>query len=280
MSKRVLWSLVVVLASWSMAWGQQPPRGYLGLAPAPPAAGSNAIVIGEVDPNGPAAKAGIRPGDRIVKVDDQAPAGADALTEMFAKHKPGDKVTIVIQREGKEQKFDVTLAERPDRPGQDRPGPGAPGSEPEKATAFLGVAMQDMTPQLRPRLGVNVDQGVIVAEVTPNSPAAKAGLQSGDVVVQANDKPVATSRQLFGIVQQTGPGKELALKVARGKDTRDVKVTLAEPQADTGAGRPPRPAPRVDIPRVGEDASRMRAMEKRIDELEKRIQDLEKKLNK
>jgi len=290
MRKSLVLSLALLCAGWSMAWGQQPPRGYLGIHPAPPAAGSNAIVIGEVDPNGPAGKAGLRSGDRIVKVNDQAPASEDAFTDMLSKHKPGDKLTFIVQRGGQEQKFDVTLAERPadqappagdrdrDRPRDDRPR----DRDQERPRAFLGVAMQDMSPELRQRLNVNADQGVIVAEVTPNSPAAKAGLQNGDVITQANDKPITNSRQLFDVIQQAGAGKEVSLKFARGKDTKDVKVTLAEPPADLGAGRPRAPGlgglPRIDIPRIGGgDSDRVRTLEKKIDELEKRIQELEKK---
>lgn len=280
-------SLVLLFAGWSMAWGQQQvPRAYLGIQPAPPAANSNAIVIGDVDPNGPAGKAGLKSGDRIVRVDDQAPASLDAFTDMLSKHKPGDKLSFVVQRDGKEEKINVTLSERPAEgapPATDRNQGRERDRDQEAPRAFLGVAMQDMSPQLKQRLGVNVDQGVIVAEVTPNSPAAKAGLQNGDVITQANGKAITASRQLFDAIQQVGAGKEVNLKVARGSDTRDVKVTLAEPPADLGRtripglGGPGSGFPRIDIPRIGGDGDRMRALEKKIDDLEKRIQELEKR---
>src|SRR5262245_53043234 len=100
MCVRKFTALAIVLAACTAAAAQQPPKVYLGITPAPPAAGTSGIVLEDVDPNGPSAKAGLRPGDRIVKVNDQAVAGDEAFLEILAKLKPGDKLALVAVRGG------------------------------------------------------------------------------------------------------------------------------------------------------------------------------------
>jgi S1-C subfamily serine protease len=71
------------------------------------------IVIEGVMPDSPAEKAGLKAGDTIVSVNKVAPKDRDDLVKTVGQHKPGDKLTVVIKRDGKEQTFVVTLAERP-----------------------------------------------------------------------------------------------------------------------------------------------------------------------
>jgi S1-C subfamily serine protease len=71
------------------------------------------VVISEVIPDSPAAKAGLKSGDVVFKVGKEEIKDQQNLVEMISKHKPGDKVSVVIKRDGKEQTIDVTLGERP-----------------------------------------------------------------------------------------------------------------------------------------------------------------------
>jgi serine protease Do len=93
---------------------------------------------------------------------------------------------------------------------------------------FMGVNIQDVTPTLAEKFGVKETQGAIVSEVTPNSPAQKAGLKDGDVIVEFDGKPVHDSRHLKLQVAQTAPGKDVSVKVDRDGTQKELTVTLKE----------------------------------------------------
>jgi len=95
---------------------------------------------------------------------------------------------------------------------------------------WLGVAIQGITPAIARSLGLDPEHpsGALVASVTPNSPAAKAGLEQGDIIVQAGGRPVKAVHDLPRIVAATPPGQKLELTVRRnGKDTT-LSATVAE----------------------------------------------------
>ncbi len=93
---------------------------------------------------------------------------------------------------------------------------------------FMGVNIQNVTPSLAEKFGVKDRDGAIVSEVTPDSPADKAGLKDGDVIVEFDGKPVHDSRHLKLQVAQTAPGKEVAVKVSRDGAEKAFEVTLKE----------------------------------------------------
>lgn len=99
---------------------------------------------------------------------------------------------------------------------------------------YLGIYIQPLTPDLAEEFNLPGEtRGALVGGVTPNSPAARAGLQNGDVVVALNDKPIADSRNLQLNVAQTPPGSRVKLHVLRGEPGQDpaernLSVTLGE----------------------------------------------------
>lgn len=93
---------------------------------------------------------------------------------------------------------------------------------------FLGVNIQDVTQGLAKEFKLEDSGGALVAEVTPKSPAEKAGLKSGDVITEFNGKPVRDSRQLKLQVSQTAPGGKVAVKVLRDGKSKLMDVTLKE----------------------------------------------------
>jgi serine protease Do len=93
---------------------------------------------------------------------------------------------------------------------------------------YMGVNIQDVTSGLAEKFGIKERDGALVAEVTPDSPAEKAGLQNGDVILEFDGKPVRDSRHLKLQVAQTAPGKEVDVKVSRDGKTKDLRVNLKE----------------------------------------------------
>jgi serine protease Do len=93
---------------------------------------------------------------------------------------------------------------------------------------YLGVLIQDVTPAMEKEFKLQDTHGALVGDVTPKSPADKAGFVSGDVVIDFNGKPVLDSRHLKLEVGRTLPGSTVPVKVLRDGVTKDLKVTLQE----------------------------------------------------
>ncbi len=96
----------------------------------------------------------------------------------------------------------------------------------------IGVVVQQVTPALAESFGLGTPRGALVSNVEPNAPAAQAGLQSGDVIVAFNGKPIAESGELPAIVADVKPGETATARVWRNGAERDVKITVAEMPAE------------------------------------------------
>jgi serine protease Do len=93
---------------------------------------------------------------------------------------------------------------------------------------YLGVMPQDITPSLARKLDLKEATGAVLTEVTPKSPAAKAGLESGDVVLEFNGKPVRDARHFRLEVARSKPGEAVSVKIRRDGATKTIKVTPKE----------------------------------------------------
>jgi serine protease Do len=94
--------------------------------------------------------------------------------------------------------------------------------------AYLGIYPQDLTPAIAKKFGDKDLNGVLVGDVSPNSPAQAAGLQRGDIITELNGKPMNDSNQLRMTISMMQPGSEAKLKVMREGSARDVTVKLHE----------------------------------------------------
>jgi S1-C subfamily serine protease len=241
---------------------------YLGVMVGPD--GDKAL-IRDVAPGSPAEKAGVKAGDRVAKVGKQEVKNVDDFLKAVAAHKPGDKVSLTVDRDGKEQTLTATLGDRPAATAG--PGSSVPGAAP--GVAFLGVQLMPLTPELKNQL--KVDAGAVVTDVVPGSAAEKAGLKRDDVVTKAGDHAVRSPDDLREAIQQTGAGHDLALAVTRG----DKKMTVtARPQAGS-VGYFPAPGieqfPSVEGGSMLDQGRRIRELERRVAELEKRVHELDHK---
>jgi serine protease Do len=102
----------------------------------------------------------------------------------------------------------------------------------------IGVAIQPMTRDLAESFGMARPQGALVSNVEPGGPAAKAGLQSGDVVVGVNGKTVEDASDLPRLIGEMRPGTRADIKVWRKGGSRDLAVVIGEQQADRTAAAP------------------------------------------
>ncbi|MGB7467791.1 MAG: PDZ domain-containing protein, partial [Candidatus Acidiferrum sp.] len=98
--------------------------------------------------------------------------------------------------------------------------------------AYLGIYPQDVTPAMARAFGEKQMEGIVVGDVSPDSPAKAAGIQRGDIILDVNGKPVTNSIQLRMSISMMQPGTEVTLKYLRNGDMRDATVKLAEMPAD------------------------------------------------
>jgi S1-C subfamily serine protease len=96
------------------------------------------------------------------------------------------------------------------------------------ARAFLGVGLQELTPQIADHLGLDTGAGVLVASVRRNSPAAQCGLRPGDLVVAWNDVAVDDANALSRLIAATKIGSTAQLKLLRDAQSLTVDVVVAE----------------------------------------------------
>ncbi len=94
----------------------------------------------------------------------------------------------------------------------------------------LGVNIQDLTPELAQAFGLKQAQGAVITAVQAKSPAAKAGLEPGDIVLAINDKPIKSGQEIRNIIGLLPVGEEVKLEILRGSETQTVKAEIAAPK--------------------------------------------------
>jgi serine protease Do len=176
-------------------------------------------LVSSVEADGPADRAGVQPGDIILKFNGRSVDTATDLPRMVGETKPGTQTTLTIWRKGQTKDLAVTVAEMlPEKAAKTQPSKRTPPRE--RAANPLGIAVSDMPPdQLK---SLNLKNGVQVDAV--EGPAARAGLQRGDIVLRIGDTDVTSAKQFDSIVQRLDPQKTVALLVRRGDNTQFVPV--------------------------------------------------------
>jgi len=174
------------------------------------------VLVREVEQGTPADRAGLKQGDVITALNNTPIADDNAFRNQVARTQPGTDIQLTILRNGKEQQLRATLAELTvknaanDQSGKD-------DSASNSDTGKLGLGVQPLTPEIAQQLNLRgVTQGLVVASVDPNGPAAEAGIQQGDVILQANQQPVRSIDDLRAAVNRSGSRPTLLLVNRRG----------------------------------------------------------------
>jgi serine protease Do len=173
-------------------------------------------VVSQVEPGSAADKAGVQPGDVILKFDGKDVPDSNALPRMVGTVKPGSKVQLEVWRNKSTKSLNITLGEWDSDSGA-KAGP----EKAEKANR-IGLAVTELTAQQKARLKVN--HGVLVQSVSGN--AELAGVQPGDVVLAVNNDKVTSAEQFGKLIKQNEGAKTVALLILRGDRTLYVPVKI------------------------------------------------------
>jgi S1-C subfamily serine protease len=178
-------------------------------------AGEDGLTILDVAEDSPAEEAGLQEGDIVVAFNGEDVADVAALRAAIRAMSPGDTVTVTVLRDGEEMDLDVTLAER--SAGTDLFRFERPNIQMQlSAVPFVGVGLE-MT-----------DDGIVVTEVVPDSPAEEAGLQEGDVIVSLNGEEAIDRETLIEAIRQFAAGESVTLGIQRDSEQLEIEITLGD----------------------------------------------------
>jgi serine protease Do len=169
-------------------------------------------LIADLEPNGPAAKAGLKIGDVIIKFNGRDVNTQADLPYLVGRTTPNTKVPVVVVRKGKQQTINVAVGvlQLPDAEVAADPDSAIPSPH---TADDLGLVVEPVTPQNRGRN--NVSDGVVVIQVQPNSPAAQAGLMAGDIIDQLGFSDIESPADYERIRAKLPKGEPQAIRFFR-----------------------------------------------------------------
>ncbi len=153
-------------------------------------------------------KRAIKTGDVIVEFNGKSVPKSHDFPSIIADTTPGQKITLKIVRDKKEQTVAVKIGELPE---DSDPNQQTEASDPE-----LGLRVQRITPEAARRLGLSSSKGVLVVEVQPGSPADQVGIEPADVIREINQRPVSNVKEFERATRQGRRGDRILLLVQRG----------------------------------------------------------------
>ncbi|MFD2190116.1 DegQ family serine endoprotease [Pistricoccus aurantiacus] len=182
-------------------------------------------LVADLDPKGPAARDGLQAGDIILEVNDKPVDRSTTLPRLIGNVSPDTKVELTILRDGEEMTQTVKVGNWPDAEKIADSQTSEQGSQ-----ARLGLAIGELDQATRERL--NIDGGVRVEQVEPQSAAAKAGIRRGDVIVSLANKPVDSPEALLDVVKSLDKQAVVPVRLYRGSSSLFVALQLEDASQD------------------------------------------------
>lgn len=205
------------------------------------------VVVTDVEPDSPASKAGLKEKDVITQYDGQTVEGTVQFRRLVHETPPGRTVSLAVSRDGATQNISVELGDRGAYFEKRMKGkmrdfgemnvpvlPNYPLPEVhegmDRRTPVLGISAEDLTGQLGEYFGAPDNAGVLVREVRSGTPAEKAGLKAGDVIVKLNDKPVHSLADLRAQLRENSAEKSVTLGLLRKGSPISVTIAIELPR--------------------------------------------------
>ncbi len=192
-----------IVDSARVGMGPPPNPVYLGVVGAD---GEGGAKLSRVTRDSPGDKGGLKEGDLVVDVEMTPIKTYEDLLKAIQARKPGDKLTLTVLRGKETFRIELVLGKRPE-------------------PIYMGINGQD------------TKEGLKLTLAAPKGPAEKAGLKIDDVITAIDKKPLASLKQLQELIAPRKPGDKLTLTVLRGKETKEIVLTL-ESRAEAAPTRP------------------------------------------
>jgi len=167
--------------------------------------GTKQVFITSVDADSRATKAGLKVGDKLHMVGKAIVNSSDSVNKEFNKIRPGVKIALAVHRAGKVVSVEVERAKR----------------------GYLGVMTGQVQPDVRKKLGLPSNEGVLIRGLAGTGPAGKAGIKAGDILVRISGRPVA-GRTLTRVLARIGAGEPVQITVVRNGKRLKLKLVLGE----------------------------------------------------
>ena len=206
-------------------------RGYLGVVPqdlteelaaAFDLEEGKGVVLSQVTEDSAAAKAGLEAGDIVLEFQGKPIESAAQFRNLVAGGRPGEKVELVVLRNGKRETVSATLDTRPSAEqlqGQQRKEEPPQEEEPQR----LGLTVRDITSEMAQRFGYEGREGVMITRVVPGSEAAEKGLRAGYVIREVNRQPVNNVEQYSKAISEAiGKNRRILLLITNGQVSQYV----------------------------------------------------------
>ncbi len=220
-------------------------RGWLGISFYENEKGSIEVV--EVEKESPAELAQLEEGDLVLQIDGKDLTSPEMLVKEIRKRKPGQTITLKIQRDGKESDVKVKLGEYteedawremevrfpqlfvgPETKAFEKAAPFARRAFSFETRKYIGISVDPLNKELAEYFGVKEGWGLLVAKLREDAPAQKAGLKVGDVLVKADGKKLEHQGDLSRVIQEKEKGDKIKIEFYRDKRMRSVEVEIEE----------------------------------------------------
>ena len=202
-------------------------RGWLGVGIQPVTADlaksfgraeTTGVLVSSVSEGSPAERAGLKSGDIITEYDGRKVERSSDLPRAVAGTPVGRDVRLSVVRDGMPMTLTATITALDAKES-------AQADSGEKAKPALGLAVQPLTPALAQQLGVSAKQGLVVQSVQEGSPAAEAGFERGDVIVEVDKKPIKSVAEFRESVAKRAKGKPMLFRIQRQEASLFLTVT-------------------------------------------------------
>lgn len=181
-------------------------------------------LVAQVGRDTPAERAGLQPGDVITVFDDEAIETSADLPHVVGLIAPGTRVDALIVRDGEEQAIDVEVGGlAANEVARVETGAAADGS-----ITLLGMRIADADPAVLSELGLA--GGVVIRDVSLNSPAEEAGVRPGDILTRLGSRPISRVEDLESAAEDLAPGRSVPARLIRGQSPLFIGIRI--PEAD------------------------------------------------
>ncbi len=191
---------------------------------------SHGALVASVNDNGPAQTGGIQPGDVILTFNGKKVPDMRHLPRLVAESAEGKTVPVTVWRKRKETTLQVTVGklDETEQVAAKEPAKDKPSKADSSTVTTLGLTLSNITPELKEKFSLGDQKGVVVVDVTKDSPAAEKGLKAGDVIMEAAQEEIKSTGQVAGKIDDAKRAgrKSILLLVERQGDLRFIALRL------------------------------------------------------